>query len=70
MEPGCGIGLHPHVGETEFYYILSGRGVVNDNGTEVAIEAGDCMSTGNGESHSITNTGTEPLVMVACVVLD
>jgi mannose-6-phosphate isomerase-like protein (cupin superfamily) len=70
MQPGCGIGEHPHVGETEFYYILSGSGVVVDDGVEVAIETGDCVSTGNGASHSITNNGNEPLVVLACVILD
>ncbi len=70
IKPGCGIGEHPHVGETELYYILSGKGVVVDDGAEVVVEPGDCVSTGNGASHSITNRGQEPLVLVACIVLD
>lgn len=70
LEQNCGIGMHPHVGETEFYYIISGAGVVNDNGVEVPVQAGDCMSTGNGESHSITNPNAEPLVVLGCVILD
>jgi mannose-6-phosphate isomerase-like protein (cupin superfamily) len=70
LETSCGIGLHPHAGETEFYYILSGTGVVDDDGTELMVEAGDCMSTGKGAKHSIVNNGQEPLVMVACVILD
>ena len=32
LEPGHGIGYHEHHGETELYYILTGSGVVNDNG--------------------------------------
>ncbi|MBQ9989153.1 MAG: cupin domain-containing protein [Clostridia bacterium] len=70
INPGCGIGEHPHVGETEFYYIIAGSGVVCDNGTEVPVSAGDTMSTGNGSTHSITNTGSEPMVVLGCVVLD
>jgi mannose-6-phosphate isomerase-like protein (cupin superfamily) len=70
LEPGCGIGEHPHNGETEFYYVLRGEGVVSDNGKDVALRQGDCMSTGNGESHSIMNKGTETLVFIACIVLD
>ena len=27
IRPGCSIGDHPHVHETEFYYILKGEGV-------------------------------------------
>ena len=36
----------------------------------VPVQAGDCMSTGNGESHSITNPNAEPLVLIGCVILD
>ena len=34
IDPGCSIGDHPHDHETEFYYIIKGEGVFNDNGTE------------------------------------
>lgn len=70
MQPGCGIGEHQHLDETELYYILSGRGIVVDNCTEIVVEPGDCVSTGNGATHSITNTGEEPLEVLACIVLD
>ena len=31
--PGCGIGFHMHNGDSEIYYIYSGTGEFNDNGT-------------------------------------
>jgi len=68
LQPGCSIGNHSHETETEYYIILSGNGTVNDNGTDVPVKAGDAMSTGNGASHSISNTGTVPLVFHAIVV--
>ncbi len=48
LEPGHGIGYHEHHGETELYYILTGSGVVNDNGAPVQVSAGDSIITGGG----------------------
>ena len=68
LDPGHSIGYHQHDSETEYYLILSGKGTVNDNGKDIEVQAGDAMATGNGASHSITNTGTAPLVFHAIVV--
>lgn len=32
--PGSEIGYHIHTGDSETYYILSGKGLYNDNGRE------------------------------------
>ncbi len=32
---GCELGHHEHHGETETYYVLSGKGIYEDNGTEI-----------------------------------
>jgi mannose-6-phosphate isomerase-like protein (cupin superfamily) len=66
--PGSSVGNHNHESETEYYIILSGSGTVNDNGTETPVNAGDVIITGNGASHSISNTGTAPLVFHAVIV--
>jgi len=68
LDPGCSIGYHQHNSETEYYFILSGAGTVNDNGKEMQIHQGDVMVVGNGESHSIKNTGNIPLVFHAVIV--
>jgi mannose-6-phosphate isomerase-like protein (cupin superfamily) len=68
LPPGASIGYHRHDNETEYYLILSGSGEVNDNGTVKPVKAGDAMITGNGESHSIKNTGDIPLVFHAVIV--
>ena len=68
LNPGCSIGEHKHETETEYYFILSGTGVVNDNGKEVQIKQGDSIITGNGASHGIKNTGSVPLVFHAVIV--
>ena len=69
LQPGCSIGAHPHDQEEEIYYILSGKGVVEDNGQLREMGPGDALKTGGGESHSITNNGTEPLVFLAVIIL-
>jgi mannose-6-phosphate isomerase-like protein (cupin superfamily) len=68
LPPGASIGPHKHEGETEYYLILSGSGVVNDNGADVPVKAGDAVITGNGAAHSIKNTGAGPLVFHAAIV--
>ena len=70
LNPGCGIGYHIHEHETEFYYILKGEAVFNDNGTEVLFHAGDVGVTGNGAGHGIENRSNEPVEMIALIVLE
>jgi len=68
LNPGCSIGYHQHISETEYYFILSGTGIVDDDGTEVEVKQGDSIITGNGASHSIRNSGSVPLVLYAIIV--
>jgi mannose-6-phosphate isomerase-like protein (cupin superfamily) len=68
LEPGCSIGYHQHNSETEYYFIVSGTGTVNDDGKEAQVIQGDAIITGNSASHSIKNTGTVPLVFHAVIV--
>jgi mannose-6-phosphate isomerase-like protein (cupin superfamily) len=68
LKPGCSIGYHKHDSETEYYFILSGSGEVDDNGKKVQVTKGDSIITGNGASHSIKNTGSDPLVFHAVIV--
>ena len=70
IRPGCSIGDHPHVHETEFYYILKGEGVFNDNGKEVVVHAGDICATGYGEVHGMENRSDEVLEMIALIVME
>ena len=70
LEPGRSIGDHEHHHETEFYYIIRGEGVFNDNGTEVIVHAGDICATGYGECHGIENKSSEPLEMIALIITE
>lgn len=69
LNSGCSIGWHEHVNEEEIYYIIEGKGLVNDNGTEREVVTGDAVLTGGGASHSIENRWDEPLVLMAVILL-
>ena len=68
LNQGCSIGYHQHQSETEYYFILSGTGTVNDDGREVEVRPGDAIITGNGAFHSIKNTGSVPLIFHAVII--
>lgn len=69
LAPGASIGLHRHDDEEEIYYITAGTGLVNDNGVEKTVTAGDVLLTAGGEEHSIENTGSDPLEFNAVILL-
>lgn len=70
LKEGVSIGLHQHSNETEYYYILSGIGEVDEGGKKSIVREGDLVITGNGESHSIRNASSEDLVFIALIILD
>jgi mannose-6-phosphate isomerase-like protein (cupin superfamily) len=70
LNPGCSLGYHPHEHETEFYYILKGEAVFNDNGTEVVLHPGDLGATGYGQCHSLENRTNEIVEFIALIVTE
>ena len=70
VNPGCSIGYHVHNHETEFYYILKGEAVFNDDGKEVILHAGDIGITGYGQGHGLENRSSEPVEMIALIVME
>ena len=69
LPPGASIGLHEHTGEDEIYIITRGEGLVNDGRGENTVMEGDAVLTGRGESHSIKNTGSGTLELLAVIIL-
>lgn len=68
LPAGASIGFHRHEGEEEVFYILSGRGIVDDDGTKREVGPGDAVLTGGGAGHAIEAVGDEPLEMVAVIL--
>ena len=69
LAPGSSIGSHTHEAEDEIYLVLSGSGLIQENGQWVPISAGDAILTGKGGTHGVENNGTEPLVIAAVIIL-
>lgn len=68
IPPGCSIGWHQHVLETEPYYILSGEGDYRDSdGADCKVHAGDICTIPVGGWHSIENNGAGDLALIAMV---
>lgn len=70
LKPGEEVGFHVHKGECEYYYILSGKGIYNDNGEDLEAVPGLVTFTPSGTGHGIKNTGTEMLEFIALIILD
>ena len=55
-------------GEEEIITILSGHAAYDDNGTIVALEAGDTCVCKSGESHSIANASPKENLILFAVI--
>ena len=66
IEPGGISRRHRHPWE-QCNWVVSGRGLVDTgvDGEQIPISAGDCLIFPGGIDHAISNTGAEPLVLVA-----
>ena len=70
LDPGSGIGMHRHDKETEYYIITEGSGIVVEDDGEKNVAKGDIVITGNGQSHSIKNTGNTVLKFIAVIITE
>ena len=68
LNPGCAIGTHTHHGDSEAYYIISGKGRYNDNGTWCEVGPGDLTYCEDGETHGLECFGDEPLTFIALIL--
>ena len=75
LPPGASIGSHSYRGLAQFYFVMTGEGTVSVSARgqqdTAAIRAGDAVPIQLGETHSLENTGTQPLeLMVVGVARD
>jgi mannose-6-phosphate isomerase-like protein (cupin superfamily) len=70
LKPGEEVEFHIHNGESESYYILSGTGDYDDNGTHMIVNPGTVTFTPSGSGHGIKNIGREMLEFIALIILD
>lgn len=68
IHSGGSIGLHKHETSDDINYIVSGEGKAVCDGQEEILAAGVCHICKKGSEHSITNTGSDDLVLLTVVV--
>lgn len=67
LDPGASIGVHTHTDNSEVIFVLSGQGTDICDGKEEHLTAGMCHYCPKGSTHTLRNTGNEPLVFYAVV---
>ena len=70
LNPGEEVEYHTHIGESETFFMLSGKGIYNDNGNPVEVTPGMVTFTPSGQGHSVKNTGDEMLTFIALIVVE
>jgi uncharacterized cupin superfamily protein len=70
LPKGSSIGYHIHEKEAEIFYILSGTGLLTEDGVGTAVSAGDAVLTGGGAGHAIETQDEQPLELLAVILLD
>jgi mannose-6-phosphate isomerase-like protein (cupin superfamily) len=68
LPAGVTIGVHPHKDDEEYYYVLSGRGVMTLDGKRHEVKAGDITAVFPGGSHGLENTSKEDLRVIVISV--
>ncbi len=67
LPPGVSIGNHLHSGDEEYYYIVSGTGMMTLDQERFEVSAGDMTAVYPGGVHGLENTGSEDLrIIVIC----
>ena len=57
IPPSGSFGLHRHGNDNEFYVILNGEGVYEEDGAEEKVKKGDVIMNAPMGNHGIRNTG-------------
>lgn len=70
LEPGTGVGEHPHVGNGEAYVMVSGSATVTEDGVARVLNPGDAEFCADGHTHSIFNHTDETATFLALIVRD
>ena len=70
LRPGESVGEHPHVGNGEVYYVLSGAVTVTEDGESRVLQAGDAEFCADGHTHSIFNHTDEDARFLALIMKD
>ena len=68
LKPGVSVGSHRHERDEEYYYFLSGKGIMILDGERHAVEEGDLTAVFPGGSHGLMNTSGEDMRIIVISV--
>ena len=68
LPPGASIGDHRHTGDEEYYYIVSGKGIMTLDQDRIEVAGGDITAVYPGGVHGLENTGNEDLRIIVISV--
>lgn len=68
LPPGASVGVHRHEHDEEYYYIISGAGLMTLDDQQFTVKAGDITAVYPGGCHGLANTGTENLRIIVISV--
>ena len=61
LPPRVSIGVHRHEHDKEYYYVISGRGVMTLDGKRFEVATGDITAVYPGGTHGLENNADEDL---------
>ena len=64
VRPGKRLSFQRHAHRTEYWFVVSGHGVVTLDGAELAVTEGSAVDVPAGAAHRIAICGTKPLVFI------
>ncbi len=64
IPPGVSLSFHNHTNEVETVYMISGKGILTLEDTDVPFEAGQVIALPMGFNHCLKNTGEEEIQMI------
>ena len=64
LGPGVTIGVHTHECDEEYYYILSGSGVMTLDGKNYHVGPGDIAAVFPGGSHALVNNSENDMRII------
>jgi mannose-6-phosphate isomerase-like protein (cupin superfamily) len=64
LKPGVTIGVHRHDEEEEYYYIISGHGVMILDGEEHGVGPGDITAVFPGGTHGLVNDSQDNMRII------
>lgn len=68
LPAGASVGVHSHASDEEYYYVVSGTGVMTLDGRRHEVGPGDITAVYPGGSHGLENPGPEPLRFIVVSV--